>query len=290
MLAWLQVRLNGGTFILRMEDLDQPRVVSGSAEQIVQQLRWLGLDWDEGPDIGGPVGPYQQSERTHNYASAFAYLQQQGLIYPCFCSRRDINNAASAPHGPEGPVYPGTCRDITVDDIAELSARTGRQPAWRFRASAGELEYVDEVLGAQQHNVAKETGDFVVLRRDGLFAYQLAVVVDDALMGITDVLRGADLAPSTPRQILLYRALGLSPPRFWHVPLMLGEDGQRLAKRDGNDISNILNNETPDELVNKLLTSLQIRSPMGGRALAELVSTMTGDEFLTHLRQAVQPA
>ncbi len=287
-LAWLQVRLNGGTFILRMEDLDQPRVVPGSAEQILQQLRWLGLDWDEGPDVGGPVGPYLQSERTGNYSRAFKYLQQQGSVYPCFCSRRDINNAASAPHGAEGPVYPGTCRDVTEDEIPEISARTGRQPAWRFRVRDSELDYVDEVLGTQRHNVAKETGDFVVLRRDGLFAYQLAVVVDDALMGISDVLRGADLAPSTPRQILLYRALGVSPPRFWHVPLMLDDNGQRLAKRDGNDLPKKLSDETPDELVDNLLTSLQILTPKGGRKLADLVDTMSGGEFLADLRQAAQ--
>jgi glutamyl-tRNA synthetase len=231
LLAWLQVRSAGGRFVLRMEDLDFGRVRPGIEEGQIADLRWLGLDWDEGPDVGGPFAPYRQSERQPLYDRTLARLAEDGLVYRCYCSRKEIAAAASAPHaGDEGPVYPGRCRAIGPRDWAR---RAGARFALRFRVPPGELRFADLLQGERDCRPAEEGGDFVVRRKDGVAAYQLAVVVDDAAMEITDVLRGADLLPSTARQLLLYRALGLEPPRFTHVPLLLGPDGERLAKRRG---------------------------------------------------------
>lgn len=221
-----------GTLILRIEDIDTARVVSGQAARIVEDLKWLGIRFDEGPDIGGAAGPYVQSNRQHFYEAALEKLARQGLVYLCDCSRAEIARAASAPHeGDEGPKYPGTCRRFG------MRARTFRRPpAVRLAVPLDARQVVttnDLVLGARTENVAEVTGDFVLRRADGLFAYQLAVVVDDAAMGITDVVRGADLAASSARQGLLMRLLGSEPPRFAHVPLLVANDGRRLAKRDG---------------------------------------------------------
>lgn len=191
----------------------------------MDDLRWLGLDWDEGPDVGGPFAPYTQSERQADYDIALEELASRGLVYACTCTRREIAAAASAPHGPEdeGPCYPGSCRE---------AQRPHAGAALRFRAPPGPVHFHDLLQGPQTFHPAREIGDFVVRRKDGTAAYQLAVVVDDAAMGITHVLRGADLLPSTARQILLYWALGLEPPAWTHVPLLLAPGGARLAKRD----------------------------------------------------------
>lgn len=233
LLAWLAARAAGSAFVLRVEDLDGPRVRAGMEGRILDELRWLGLDWDEGPDVGGGLGPYRQSERREAYDSALSRLQDAGLAYPCFCSRAEIAAASEAPHGPgdEGPRYPGTCRDLSPREVAARGAR--RPPSWRFRVPEGPVRFEDGVHGERAFDVASEVGDFVVARADGVPAYQLAVVVDDAAMAIEEVVRGDDLLPSTARQILLYRALGLAVPAFAHVPLVLGEDGARLAKRHG---------------------------------------------------------
>jgi glutamyl-tRNA synthetase len=217
---------------MRVEDLDGPRVRPGLEARILEELRWLGLDWDEGPDVGGPLGPYRQSERGASYAAAVDQLRQAGLAYPCFCSRAEIARASQAPHASEeGPRYPGTCRDLGEGERAARASR--RPPAWRFRVPEGPVAFEDRLHGSCSFDVAATVGDFVVARADGVASYQLAVVVDDAAMEISEVVRGDDLLPSTSRQILLQRALGLPVPRFAHVPLVVGEDGERLAKRHG---------------------------------------------------------
>ncbi len=233
LLSWLEARARGGAWLMRVEDLDRPRVRPGLEARILEELRWLGLDWDEGPDVGGPRGPYRQSERLDRYRAALERLRGAGLAYPCFCSRAEVASAALAPHGPgdDGPRYPGTCRGLSEVERAERARR--RPPAWRFRVPDGAVGFADGLYGARSVDVAAEVGDFVVARADGIPAYQLAVAVDDAAMGVTDVVRGDDLLPSTARQILLYRALGHEPPRFAHVPLVVGPDGERLAKRHG---------------------------------------------------------
>lgn len=223
-------RAQGGQLVLRMEDLDRDRVIPEARAAILDDLRWLGITWNEGPDVGGPVGPYVQSERLALYAAAIERLASQGHVYLCDCSRAEIARAASAPHaGEEGPRYPGTCRPHG------MRARAFRRlPAVRLAVpEAGEASVAidDAVLGRLVENVAETTGDFVLRRGDGVFAYQLAVVVDDRAMGVTEVVRGADLAASAPRQALLARLLGGTPPGFAHVPLLLGPDGARLAKR-----------------------------------------------------------
>lgn len=221
-----------GTLVLRIEDIDSARVVPGQAARLVEDLEWLGLRFDEGPGIGGTAGPYVQSDRQHLYEAALEQLAQQGLVYLCDCSRAEIARIASAPHdGDEGPRYPGTCRRFG------MHVRSFRRPpAVRLAIPLDARQVVttnDRVLGTRTVNVAEATGDFVLRRADGLFAYQLAVVVDDRAMGITDVVRGADLAASAARQSLLMRLLGREPPRFAHVPLLVANDGRRLAKRDG---------------------------------------------------------
>jgi glutamyl-tRNA synthetase len=258
LLAWLQTRLNDGKFVLRMEDLDLPRCKPGSAEQIVEDLLWLGLDWDEGPDIGGPFAPYDQSERGGHYEDALKKLIDKELAYPCWCSRKEIAEASSAPHGGT-PVYPGTCRDLTGDERAARQAeRPDRQPSWRFKVTDhAEVVVTDELIGEISQNVATEVGDFILKRTDGLWAYQHAVVVDDIDMGITDILRAEDLADSTPRQALLFRALGVELPRFWHVPLVFDADGNRMSKRfDSTSLSTLENEFTPAQLVGQMAASL----------------------------------
>lgn len=231
LLAWLHMRAAGGQFVLRMEDIDKPRCRPAYAEQIVADLRWLGLDWDEGPDVGGPHGPYVQSMREPLYEQALQRLAEDGRLYPCYCSRAELAAIASAPHGleSEGPSYPGLCRHRTPEERSALAAE--KQPSLRFALPDRPVAFDDMAVGARQFP-PHAGGDFVVKRADGIYGYQLAVVVDDAAMGITDVVRGVDLLDSTPRQIWLYEALGWPVPRFGHVPLLAGPDGRRLAKRD----------------------------------------------------------
>jgi glutamyl-tRNA synthetase len=228
LIAWLSARSRGGRVVLRVEDIDSPRVKAGAAEQACADLRWLGLDWDGKPVV--------QTERLPLYEAALRTLQGRELVYPCTCSRGDVARAASAPHAEhEGPVYPGTCAGRRAADATALG---GRPYCWRFRVPAEAMSFVDGYRGPTHIDLRAVGGDFVVWKAArgaaGGPAYQLAAVVDDAAQGVTEVVRGDDLVPSTPRQLLLYAALGLPAPHFIHVPLVVGPDGRRLAKRHGD--------------------------------------------------------
>ena len=239
LLAWLLARSAGGGFILRMEDLDTPRMRPRAAASILADLRWLGLDWDEGPDVGGPYGPYIQSARQSVYLGALARLRARGLLYPCYCTRAELHashaahSIASAPHaGDLPPRYPGTCRNLSPRERRDREA-AGRRPSLRFRVPDEPISFEDRALGPQTERVSATTGDFIVRRSDGLIAYNLAVVVDDALMGVTQVARGADLLAVTAPQRALALALGYPPPlEYAHLPLATDATGARLAKRD----------------------------------------------------------
>jgi glutamyl-tRNA synthetase len=232
---------HGGPLIFRNEDLDPQRCRAEFVTAMFEDLHWLGIAWDEGPDCGGPVGPYTQSERRGHYLRAWETLRERGMIYPCTCSRKDVAQAGGAPNeGDEEPVYSGKCRPQEKPTALragadEASAPTWAGPAgvnWRFRVPDGEeICFTDLHLGPQCFVAGRDFGDFIVWRRDDVPAYQLAVVVDDAAMGITEVVRGADLLISTARQILLFRALGLSVPEYYHCDLVRDESGVRLAKR-----------------------------------------------------------
>lgn len=225
-----RARASGGKLILRIEDLDRDRCRPAFRDAIAEDLRWFGLQWEEGPGVGGPFAPYVQSERREVYLAAWNKLRDAGLIYPCTCSRQDVLQSAGAPHHEnEEPVYPGTCRPET-GTTSGLDLPAGHN--WRFRVPDGEtLRFVDNRRGTQQATAAVDFGDFIVWRKDDVPAYQLAVVTDDAAMQITEVVRGDDLLLSTFRQLLLYRALKLNAPQFYHTELITDSSGQRLAKR-----------------------------------------------------------
>ncbi len=234
--AWQRARRANGTLVMRMEDLDPDRSRGIYADAALEDLRWLGIDWDEGPDFGGPFAPYAQSERGEIYRDAWRGLFEGGFIYPCRCSRKDLAAAVSAPH--EGanpdpddePVYPGTCRALPASKLDHESA--ARSANWRFRVPDGEvIEFADLNLGPQRFVAGVDFGDFVVQRKDGIASYQQACVADDAAMKITEVVRGADLLKSTARQILLNRALGFADPQWFHCELIMDSEGRRLAKR-----------------------------------------------------------
>jgi glutamyl/glutaminyl-tRNA synthetase len=246
-IAALRAAAHRGQLILRNEDLDSQRCRPEFVQAMLEDMRWLGIEWLEGPDCGGPVGPYAQSERRGFYLAAWRRLRDLGMIYPCICSRKDVALAAGAPNElDDEPVYPGTCRPPdsgdawlrlreTTEAVVATSAMPASEPAgvnWRFRVPDGEeICFTDLHLGKQSTVAGRDFGDFIVWRRDDVPAYQLAVVVDDAAMGITEVVRGADLLKSTARQILLLRALGLAAPDYYHCDLIRDEAGVRLAKR-----------------------------------------------------------
>jgi glutamyl-tRNA synthetase len=244
-IAQQRTRARRGELVLRNEDLDRSRCRPAFATAMLEDLRWFGFDWQEGPDCGGPLGPYSQSERLELYRAALDRLRALGRVYPCRCSRQDVLRALEAPHaGDDEPIYPGTCRPVAGKrtHVAQAglepwppSSVARHAPAgvnWRFLVPAGEaVEFMDGCFGPQRFVAGRDFGDFVVWRQDGLPAYQLACVVDDAAMRITEVVRGADLLRSAARQLLLYRAFGIAPPAFFHCPLVTDDQGVRLAKR-----------------------------------------------------------
>ena len=266
LLAWLSVRARGGGYVMRIEDLDAPRVVPGALDALLADLAWLGIDWDEGPHV--------QSERRAIYDDAFEELRARGRVYPCFCSRRDIQAAASAPQAPgDEVVYPGTCRALDPDAAGVRIAR-GDTHAWRFRVGPDDLPGFDDEVCGRFEPPPGSIGDFVVRRADGVPAYQLAVVADDAAMRISEVVRARDLLASTSRQLLLYGALGFAPPAFAHVPLLLGADGVRLSKRHhGVTLAELRDEGTrPEAIVGrlaKLVGLTKTEAPITARSLVD---------------------
>lgn len=241
LLAWLSVRSQGGRMLLRMEDLDPDRCRPEYMETLRDDLDWLGLDWDEEQT--------PQSRRTDAYRAEFEKLSQLGLVYPCYCSRAELH-AASAPHASDGTaIYAGTCRDLTPEERAQKT----RRPAWRVRVPEEQITFHDRLQGAYTENLARDCGDFIVRRSDGVYAYQLAVVTDDAEGGVTEVVRGRDLLSSSPRQIWLQRMLGLPAVEYCHVPLLVAPDGRRLSKRERDlDLGALRQLYTPEQLIGKL--------------------------------------
>jgi glutamyl-tRNA synthetase len=268
--SWAFARAHGGRTVLRIEDIDPPRVVRGSAERVVGDLAWLGLDWDE--------GPIAQSTRTAIYERALAKLDAAGLTYPCDCSRAEIARIASAPHvGEEGPRYPGTCRTAPRDRAFK------RPPAIRLRTSPGDIVVFDDaVRGRFEEDVAEAVGDFVLRRGDGVFAYQLVVAIDDAEMRISHVVRGDDLLASTARQLLLMRLLGYGEtPTYAHVPLVVAGSGERLAKRTPGSIVRDLARAgvLPETIIGEMARGLglveRIEGGLSARDVAHALRPMT---------------
>ena len=243
LLAWLSARSEGGSMVLRLEDLDPDRCRQEYCDQVMRDLEWLGLDWDN--------QPVYQSQRTEIYAQAFDVLEKQGLIYPCYCNRAE-RLAASAPHRSDGVVlYTGRCRNLGTSERAVLAE--SRRPAWRLRVPNVEYAFTDLLQGVYRENLERDCGDFILRRSDGVYAYQLAVVVDDALMGVNQVVRGQDLLDSTPRQNYIQDLLGYEHPRYAHVPLLMSAQGRRLAKRDRDqELGQLQQHCTAQELVGRL--------------------------------------
>lgn len=249
LLAWLSVRSKGGEIVLRLEDLDTDRCKPEYSRQLEEDLRWLGLDWDRGGLEDTP--DYCQSSCEAFYGAALGELEEKGLIYPCFCSRNELH-AASAPHRSDGILlYAGTCRNLT--DTQRWEKAMLRKPALRIQVPEEEVAFVDGNLGLYSENLAHDCGDYILRRSDGVYAYQLAVVVDDGRMGVTEVVRGSDLLSSTPRQIWLQHQLSLPTPNYYHLPLLLAPDGRRLSKRDGDlDLGALRGRFTSQEVVGQL--------------------------------------
>ncbi|MDB1875398.1 tRNA glutamyl-Q(34) synthetase GluQRS [Collinsella aerofaciens] len=278
--SWLSARSQGGRITLRIEDLDDRCKRPELAAQLINDLAWLGLEWDE--------GPYYQHDRLDLYESALHQLQDAGLTYPCFCTRAELH-AASAPHASDGtPIYRGACRGLSAEEVARRSIL--RAPATRLRVPAVDdladdvVEFVDRTYGAQCEALATECGDFLVRRSDGVFAYQLAVVVDDAAMGVTEIVRGCDLLGSTPRQIYLQHLLGLPTPRYAHIPLLMSPDGRRLSKRDRDlDLGELRTRfGTPEALLGWLAGQTGIAPDTTPRSAEQLVEHFRWDVIRAH--------
>ncbi len=270
LLAWLSARSGGGGMVLRLEDLDPDRCRREYCDQVMRDLEWLGLDWD-----GQPV---YQSRRTGAYAEAFQELEKQGLLYPCFCTRAE-RLAASAPHRSDGAaVYNGRCGRLTAEEREKLAGI--RPSAWRVRVPEEERSFADLLQGTYSENLARDCGDFILRRSDGVYAYQLAVVVDDAAMGVTQVVRGSDLLSSTPRQLWLQERLGLPHPEYGHLPLLLAPDGRRLAKRDRDqELGQLQKRYTAPELVGLLAHAANLLDRPEAAAPRELLPLFSWEKL-----------
>lgn len=277
MLSWLSVRSKQGKYLLRIEDLDAMRCPRSLADQIEEDLQWFGIDWDDGGSAGGES--WYQSNRTAIYDKYFEVLRDKGLLYPCFCSRAELHTA-QAPHRSDGTyIYAGTCRNLTPEQIAEKSKR--RPPAWRVRVPDRVVSFTDGCQGVYTENLAQDCGDFIIRRSDGVYGYQLAVVVDDGEMGVTEVVRGSDLLNSTPRQMYLYEQLGFSVPEFYHMPLLTAPDGRRLSKRDGDLDLGVLRERfgRPEPIVGMLAKAAGLRPTAQPVALHELIADFSWDKI-----------
>lgn len=279
LMAWLSVRSQGGRMVLRIEDLDD-RCRRGRWDALlIEDLEWLGLDWDE--------GPVYQSDRLDRYERAFEALRKQGLLYPCFCSRAELH-AASAPHASDGtPIYAGTCRGLSAEDVARR--REERPGAWRLRVPSaddprGDVAFTDRVYGPQHETLARDCGDFLVRRSDGVFAYQLAVCVDDAEMGVNEVVRGRDLLGSSARQMYLQDLLDLPHPAYAHVPLLVTADGRRLSKRERDcDLGELRARfGTPEALLGMVAHAAGIAPDARPRSAGDLVELFSWEAVRRH--------
>ncbi len=262
MVAYLSARSQGGRFLLRIEDLDIPRCPASLSRAAIDDLTALGFTWDE--------EPLYQSQRSDIYRRALQYLTEQGHTYPCFCTRAQLHASIAPNLGDTVVVYPGTCRNLTGEEAAER-AKT-RTPAIRLRVPEEEITFTDRLYGVQKENLAQDCGDFILQRSDGLYGYQLAVVVDDALSGVTEVVRGRDILSATPRQIYLQRLLGYNTPAYLHIPLLMDGDGRRLAKRDRDmDMTALLKRFTPEEILGRLAYAAGLQQEIRPAALEALI-------------------
>ena len=280
LLAWLDVRSVGGVMVLRMEDLDPERCKEEYAAQLADDLRWLGLDWDEGYEVGGSFGPYSQSQRDEIYRAHLELLEKKALVYPCWCTRAQ-RLAASAPHPGENRGDGScSCSHLSAQQREEMSISTGRAPALRAAVPDEDVCFTDGSCGEYSENLCRDCGDFLVRRSDGVCAYQLAVTVDDALMGITRVVRGRDLLSSTPRQIWLHRQLGFEPPKYYHAPLLLAEDGRRLSKRERDlDMGALRARYSPEYLLGKLAVLAGLQAEPEPISAKELIKEFSWDKI-----------
>ena len=273
LLAYLSARKQGGGFLLRIEDIDLPRCPRHLGEQCIADLQALGFSWDE--------EPLWQSERSEIYAEALKKLEKQGLVYPCFCTRAELHAAQAPNRGDTQVVYPGTCANLTTEEVAERFAT--REAAWRLRVPAEEISFTDGLYGRVTEQLARDCGDFILRRRDGLWGYQLAVVVDDALTGVTEVVRGEDILSATPRQIYLQRLLGFPSCRYVHIPLLTDSQGRRLAKRDKDlDLSALLMRYTPEDILGALAFAAGLLPDNRPASLPELVKVFDWNKVPRH--------
>ena len=271
MLAWLSIRSCGGKLVLRIEDLDPDRCRREYADQLKRDLEWLGLTWDEEQT--------PQSLRSEAYRGMFSQLEEKNLVYPCYCSRVELH-AASAPHASDGTLlYAGTCRNLTD---AQRAAKT-KTPCWRVAVPDEDVSFTDGLQGAYTQNLARACGDFIVRRADGVYAYQLAVVTDDAQAGVTQVVRGSDLLSSTPRQIWLYELFGFTPPNFIHIPLLCDHDGRRLSKRDEDlDLGLLREKFTPEQVIGALACAAGLTDTAEPVSAKELVKAFSWEKIPKH--------